>query len=180
MTASVGAEEGVGVGTASQTKTGANAVIHIRNKVRHTLSSDLIGFNVEDLVFQTYGGVYSQLLHGQDFEEHAEIEDLLPVTPFWKRFLYLRRQPDGEVKLVTWAVERGDRSREYGGIKVDVTNCCVPLDQFAPEAQAQFRERITGDRQINRYWRAVPSDEARGKLHADDQCGVQWLAGSDI
>ena len=35
----------------------------------HRASIRLNGANVEDLNFQCYGGMYSQLLYGQDFED---------------------------------------------------------------------------------------------------------------
>ena len=39
-------------------------------------SFQLNGANLEDLNFQTYNGMYSQLLHGQDFEEHIDVNFL--------------------------------------------------------------------------------------------------------
>jgi hypothetical protein len=37
-------------------------------KIVNTATDRLNGANVEDLNFQCYGGMYSQLLYGQDFE----------------------------------------------------------------------------------------------------------------
>ena len=48
------------------------ATIHIdaRQKL-HRITPLFIGVNLEDLNFQTYGGLYSQLLHGEAFQEHG-------------------------------------------------------------------------------------------------------------
>jgi hypothetical protein len=40
----------------------------------------LIGANLEDLNYQIYGGLYSQLLHGECFEEHVDPSSLLGLT----------------------------------------------------------------------------------------------------
>lgn len=140
------------------------AVIHVRNKVLHRLSPNLIGFNFEDLNSQTYGGVYSQLLYGQDFEEHVDLDDLMPVPPGGHKYLYLRRQPDHSVNLVTYGVERGDLRDEQDHLKVDVANRRVPLEQFTPELQARIRGRMTGDQQVSCYWRPTLGKEAQGRF----------------
>jgi alpha-L-arabinofuranosidase len=140
------------------------AVIHVRNNVLHRLSPNLIGFNFEDLNSQTYGGVYSQLLYGQDFEEHVDLDDLMPVPPGGHKYLYLRRQPDGGVNLVTYGVERGDPRDTQDHLKVDVGNRRVPLEQFAPELQARIRSRMTGDQQVSCYWRAVRGKDPEGRF----------------
>jgi hypothetical protein len=41
-------------------------------KVVHRITPHMIGLNLEDLDFQTYGGLYSQLIHGEAFQEHVD------------------------------------------------------------------------------------------------------------
>lgn len=140
------------------------ASILVRNVVMHSLSPNLIGFNFEDLNSQTYGGVYSQLLYGQDFEEHVDLDDLMPVPPGGKKYFYLRRMTGGEVKLTTYGVERGDLRDELDHLKVDVKNQCVPLEQFTPELQAKIRSRIGGDQQVSCYWRPFCEKRAQARF----------------
>ena len=46
------------------------------NDILHERPTSLIGGNIEDLNFQLYGGLYSQLLHGECFEEHVDPTEL--------------------------------------------------------------------------------------------------------
>ena len=144
------------------------ATIHIRNQVLHRLSPNLIGFNLEDLNYQIYGGVYSQLLQGQDFEEQVDIDDLMPVPSERMKYLYLRRQPDGSVKLVSFGLERGDRRERFEGLKdgprQDLDFKCIPLEQFPPDVQAEIHKRIAGDRQVSYFWRPIVGGTARARF----------------
>ena len=42
------------------------------DRVLHRLSDWMIGANLEDLNYQCAGGLYSQLIHGENFEEPAK------------------------------------------------------------------------------------------------------------
>ncbi len=140
------------------------ASIRVSNKILHKLSPNLTGFNLEDLNYQTYGGLDSQLLHGQDFEEHVDVDDLLPVSEREKRFFYLRRTTDNKINLVTYGVERASRDEKFARLRIDVENRLVPWEQFPPDVQTEMNRRITGERQISYYWRALTSIDARAKF----------------
>ncbi|MCE5326651.1 MAG: family 16 glycoside hydrolase [Planctomycetaceae bacterium] len=50
----------------------AKATLRVQtNRVLHRLSPLMIGANLEDLNYQCYGGLYSQLLHGEHFQENS-------------------------------------------------------------------------------------------------------------
>lgn len=69
------------------------------SKKLHQASEKLFGANVEDLNFQGYGGMYSQLLYGQDFEEFIDVDFLdLPTEEPNVRSMV------GAVRYVTFVV----------------------------------------------------------------------------
>lgn len=52
---------------------GQQATIRVdATSVLHQVNPRYIGVNLEDLNHECYGGLYSQLIHGESFQEHIE------------------------------------------------------------------------------------------------------------
>ena len=61
------------IGGDTEVKVNVNNIIVERER-------SLIGANIEDINFQLYGGLYSQLIHGECFEEHVDPSELLGLN----------------------------------------------------------------------------------------------------
>ena len=151
----------------------------------HEASIQLNGANVEDLNFQCYGGMYSQLLYGQDFEEHIDVDflnlptevsnpksvigplrtvSMIVVDENGKPYLTLQCRrlpvlPIGYNMTPTYDVNSKD---PYLFTNSSRENVLRPLESFSDEEQKMILERVNGDKQISRYWREVNSGSARG------------------
>lgn len=139
-----------------------------------TVSKLFNGTNIEDLNNQTNGGLFSQLLHGEAFEENIEVDFLnLERKDYSKIYLVLdeRRIPH----LITqseiyWGVDWNNREEKY-----DFNSRCIydqrPFDfgprilsgwKFSgrflvfdsiPEATRKVMlERINGPEQVSKFW----------------------------
>ncbi len=143
----------------------------------HRVSERVNGANVEDLNFQCYGGMYSQLLYGQDFEEHVDVDFLdLP-----ERVTNLKSMT-GPLRTITFIIldKNGKpyyttqpRSQGFNPLGNPVTKTweladgriprsIFPVDSLSPDKRKILLERVNGDKQISRYWREVNSGPAKG------------------
>jgi len=155
------------------------------SKKSHKAPVTLNGANMEDLNFQCYGGMYSQLLYGQDFEENIDVDFLnLPDTvtnpksvigPLrtvsmivldenGKPYLTLQCRrlpilPIGNKNTATYDVSSKDPFLFVNSSREKVLR---PLESFTAEEQKMILERVNGDKQISRYWREVNSGSAKG------------------
>jgi len=155
------------------------------SKKAHKASISLNGANVEDLNFQCYGGMYSQLLYGQDFEEHIDVDFLnLPDTvsnpksvigPLrWVSMIvldengkpYLTLQcrrlpvlPIGYTNTPPYDVNSKD---PYLLVNASREKVLRTLESFSNDEQKMILEKVNGDKQISRYWREVSSGSAKG------------------
>lgn len=159
----------------------------------HKASIKLNGANIEDLNFQTYGGVYSQLLYGQDFEEHIDVDFLNLST----KSEYINSADPVEAMMVGPArygtyVVFDEKSRPYVtrvafsvginpmGFPVKKTYEIestkpehlwfipkklevLPVDSLPANQRKQILDKINGDEVISRFWRKVNFGNAKGK-----------------
>lgn len=156
------------------------------SKKLHEASIKLNGANVEDLNFQCYGGMYSQLLYGQDFEEHIDVDFLnLPETvsnpksvigPLrWVSMLVLdekgkpyltlqcRRLPVLPIGEKGTTVSYDVYSKDpFLFVNSSRENVLKPLESFTADEQKMIVERMNGDKQISRYWREINTGTAKG------------------
>jgi alpha-N-arabinofuranosidase len=151
------------------------------SKKLHQASIRLNGTNMEDLNFQTYGGIYSQLLYGQDFEEHVDVDFLnLPTevpdmrsTNKLSRYLtFVVLDEKGKPYLTTQTVYyKGNIGINPVGNPVTkpyeldskrIPKSIVPLESLSKEEQKLLLEKVYGDKQISRYWKEVNSGNAKG------------------
>ncbi|HLN20364.1 MAG TPA: hypothetical protein VK213_04700 [Bacteroidales bacterium] len=162
-----------------------NSILIDASKKLFKASDRLNGSNLEDLNFQCYMGLYSQLLHGQDFEEHIDVDFLnLPSTyqneggnlrnPLrYVTFIVLDEK--GTPYLTTRVTEgAGDGIDPVGYPKIqhyEINSKNVPIDvrplnnyvTILTKAQQQMViDRVNGEKQISRYWREINSGTAKG------------------
>ena len=142
----------------------------------------LIGGNIEDLNFQLYGGLYSQLLHGECFEEHVDPTELFnlkgserfavwilldeqgqPVLRhFSGRSIKVRLyEPDGTVKSKRSAQGEKKKSEVASLSFVDGS---LFANELPAEQEKKLLELATGDSQVSRHWRKEQSGSAQGKF----------------
>jgi alpha-N-arabinofuranosidase len=147
------------------------------SKKLHSATDRLNGANVEDLNFQCYGGMYSQLLYGQDFEEHVDV-DFMNLSTEATNY----KSMTGPARTITFVVldENGKpyittQPRSVGinplGYPVGhtyeinskrVPGVILPNDSLSEKDQKILIERLTGDKQISRYWREYNTGSAKG------------------
>lgn len=150
------------------------------SKKLHRTSIQLNGTNIEDLNFQCYGGIYSQLLYGQDFEEHVDVDFLdLPVksenlrggTGPARYVTFIVLDENGKPYLTTRTVYfYGDEGINPVGNPVtkpyelnshSLPGTVIPLDSLTLNEQKLLLERVNGDKQISRYWREYNTGNAQ-------------------
>lgn len=174
---------------------GQNKTIKIDASVKkHSASIKLNGTNIEDLNYQTYGGVYSQLLYGQDFEEHIDVDFLnlstestylnsadpveaMMVGPArYGTYIVLDEKARPYITKVAFSV--GINPMEYPVKKkyeVESTRPehlwfipknleVFPVDSLPANQKKMILDRINGDEQISRFWRKVNFGNAKGKF----------------
>lgn len=138
------------------------------------------GTNIEDINNQTNGGVFSQLLHGEAFEENVEVDFLnLDRADYSKIYLVLdeRRVPhlltQSDVYTpVTW----NNLTEQYDFNSKDVYNArpfnrphvisgyrfptrFLVFDSLPAEIQRTMLERINGREQISRFWNKLTTGD---------------------
>ncbi len=141
-------------------------------KVMVSREHSLIGANIEDLNYQLYGGLYSQLIHGECFEEHVDPCMLLGLQ--------------GKDRLRVWTVinDQGIPVLRYfrgvdWGQAVSHRPAVVPTSRYGdlnfvlpdlssdslPESLAyEFLNLATGNEQISRHWQKVQSGDVSGNF----------------
>lgn len=146
----------------------------------------LIGGNIEDLNFQLYGGLYSQLLHGECFEEHVDPTDLFQLKGSERFAIWVLPDEKGQPVLKHF----GGRGRLYnddgtvstepalgsifanagGQQKVVKIGMLTFKDSILLPADLPggYGERLiglaTGSRQVSRHWRTVETRSAKGQF----------------
>ncbi len=138
-----------------------------------TVSKLFNGTNIEDLNNQTNGGLFSQLLHGEAFEENIDIDFLnVKRADYSKLYVVLdeRRIPH----LITQSdiyhrVNWNNLSEEYDFYSKDIYDATpfnepkmisglkfpgrfLPFDSLPANIQKTMLERINGDEQVTKYW----------------------------
>lgn len=142
------------------------------------------GTNIEDLNNQTNGGVFSQLLHGEAFEENVDVDFLhLDRKDYSKIYLVLddRRIPH----LITQSdiyhkIQWNNSGDKYDFTTHDIYNSSpfkkpeilsgwnfrgrfLVFDSLPPQIQTIMLERINGDEQISKFWDKMISGTPRYK-----------------
>jgi len=150
------------------------------SKKLHTVTDRVNGANMEDLNFQCYGGMYSQLLYGQDFEEHVDVDfmnlatettDYKSMTGPLRTITFVVLDENGKPYITTQPLSYRSmgvnplgnpvtQSYEINSIRYD--RSILPVDSLSSSDQETLTYMVTGDKQISRYWREINTGTARG------------------
>lgn len=138
-----------------------------------TVSKLFNGTNIEDLNNQTNGGIFSQLLHGEAFEENIDVDFLnlsredyskVYVVLDERRIPHLKSQTD-IYHRITW----NNREEKYDFNSKDIYDTrplkhpriisgwrfpgqFLPFDSLPENIRKTMWERINGNEQISKYW----------------------------
>ena len=156
-------------------------------KIVHVIDDRIIGCNIEDLNYQCYGGVYSQLLHGESFEEHVDPGEVLGLTGKDRLAMFVKTGQQGQIELRAF-LGRGwspALARQILGIAGKGSAEVTPDDLPADKRRALL-DLATGQRQVSRQWRPVVSGSAkgafqfvrRGTFNGNQSQGIRFVSGS--
>jgi len=142
------------------------------NRVIAERPHSLIGGNIEDLNWQLYGGLYSQLLHGESFEENIGV-DWLALPEHQAIQIWVGADENGGPLLRhftgrNWWDARDPRGRDRGKVTlgpITFTDGLARPQDLPPAIADELRRRFTGDEQISRHWAKVQSGTASGTFH---------------
>ena len=147
----------------------------------------LIGANIEDINFQLYGGLYSQLIHGECFEEHVDPSELLGLNGRDRLAVWVimdeQNRPILTYNAGTSLIYNNGRSvtglygsdgLSFGRRAIDVRNpklgslkftggVLLP-EELPEELRKQLMTLATGDAQVSRHWRPVQIGTATGSF----------------
>lgn len=141
------------------------------NRLLHKVPREVIGVNLEDLNFQTYGGLYSQLIHGESFQENID-SAVLGLTGRDRLGVYVVENARGELGL------RSGRSANFArqalGLKLQpepLPGAAPPpaepgafadrgiqptvlLSELSEDKRAALLDAASPQRRVSRQWRS--------------------------
>ena len=124
----------------------------------HRITPRFIGFNLEDLNYQTYGGLYSQMLFGESFQEHVD-SAMLGLGSAARNKVFVGENDWGQLEL--WGFRgRGwehDVAREVLGLPLKSQSVPLALEELHPLQRQLLRSEAAGDRALSRHWKAFES-----------------------
>jgi len=147
------------------------ATIHVQaDKILHGVTPRMIGVNLEDLNYQCYGGLYSQLLYGENFEEHMD-SDILGLTGKDRLQVFVEENEQGGIELWGFRGAGWDHNivRRILGLPADKSNRPVGAGELPPDKRKLLIERATGDEQVSRHWCKVQRATAKGTFQFERQ-----------
>jgi hypothetical protein len=125
----------------------------------------MIGANIEDLNYQCYGGLYSQLLYGENFEEHID-SDVLGLSAKDRLQVFIEENERGDIEVWGFAGSRWDHNiaRRILGLPPKKPDMPVAAGDLPPDKRRLLLDRATGDEQVSRHWRKRQTGSAKGSL----------------
>jgi alpha-L-arabinofuranosidase len=148
---------------------GATIRVHA-DKVLHRVTEWMIGANIEDLNYQCYGGLYSQLLYGESFQEHVDC-DVLGITGKDRLYVLIEENDRGEIEVWgrgTWRWEH-DGARRILHLPPQGISRPIAMSELPAERREALLRKATGDEQLSRHWRKLHSGSAQGSLRFERQ-----------
>ena len=143
-------------------------------KVLHRVTPLYIGVNMEDLNYQCYGGLYSQLIHGESFQEHVD-SAVLGLTGRERLKVYIGESESGELQV--WGIRT--RQWEHNGARevlglplkpeeaptqfgVRPAGIPVALDELPADKRQALLASASPERAVSRQWRSLEIGSAKG------------------
>jgi len=142
------------------------------NKILGRVAPQVIGVNLEDLNYQVYGGLYSQLIDGESFQENID-SAVLGLKGTERLAVYVTENDAGELQLR--AGRSANTVRQILGLKLQPEPPAgppaepgvfamphgpvptVPLSELPPDMRAALLEAARPERRVSRQWRAIES-----------------------
>ena len=148
-------------------------------RVLHQLNPRYIGVNLEDLNYECYGGLYSQLIHGESFQEHID-SGLLGLTDRQRLRVFVGENERGQLEL--WGI-RGriwgiNAAREALGLPpraeeaqpeaaLRTTETPIPLEELQEGQRRALLANANPERWVSRQWRSLETGSAKGTFGFD-------------
>jgi alpha-L-arabinofuranosidase len=155
------------------------ATININtNDVLLIRPQSLIGANIEDLNNQLYGGLYSQLIYGEGFEEEIGV-DFLGLSEQEKLKIWVRRDDKNQPYLWYFAgkgypaaneIEKESRNKFRKPVTLGpltFTSLFLATNELPGDLGEELTIRFSGNEQISRHWSKVQSNTAEGAFTLD-------------
>ncbi|MDR0896032.1 MAG: hypothetical protein LBN06_12185 [Prevotellaceae bacterium] len=153
-----------------------------------TVSKLFNGTNIEDLNNQTNGGVFSQLLHGEAFEENVDIDFLnLPVNDYVKVYVVLdeMRRPHflsqaNIYNRITW----NNLSEKYDFNSKDIYSTLIPQRRGNQPPRPIRPDKIGPLKFYGRFmvYDSIPEairNELTQRINGDEQISRYWTKVAD-
>jgi len=123
----------------------------------------MIGTNLEHLNNQCYGGIYSQLLYGENFEEHVDPTNVLRLTGRDQLRMHIIQNEDGQYEL--WGFDKGVNgskiARKILGLEGEGP---VTPEQWPEVYRDTLIELASGGRQVSRHWQPIITGTAKARF----------------
>ena len=148
-------------------------------RVLHQVNPRYIGVNLEDLNHECYGGLYSQLIHGESFQEHID-SAILGLTDRQRIRVFVGEDERGQLEL--WGL-RGriwgiNAAREALGLpprpeealpeaQLRTTETPIPLEELREPQRRALLAHANPERWVSRQWRSVETGSASGTFGFD-------------
>jgi alpha-L-arabinofuranosidase len=163
------------------TASGQQATIRVdATSVLHQVNPRYIGVNLEDLNHECYGGLYSQLIHGESFQEHIDPGPIFALTDRQRIRVFVGENERGQLEL--WGI-RGriwgiNAAREALGLPPNAeearpenalrtTERPIPLEELREDQRRVLLANANPERWVSRQWRSFESGSARGTFGFD-------------
>lgn len=145
--------------------TTSSASIHIdATQITSCLPDLAIGVNLEDLNYQTYGGLYSQLLYAESFQEHLD-SSVLGLTGKDRLQVFVEESPAGELQIAGWDGHRWtyNLARQLLGLPKKDDAIPVAVRELS-SVQKDALESAMNGKQVSRHWTAFHSGSAEAEF----------------
>jgi len=139
-------------------------------RIRRRVTERMIGANIEDLNYQCYGGIYSQLIYGESFQEHVD-SDILGLTGKDRLHVFVEENQQGDIEVWgrTGSGWKHDIARQILGLPPKDAKEPIGVDELPADRRALLLARATGDEQVSRHWGKIQTGSAKGALKFERQ-----------
>lgn len=124
--------------------------------------------NLEDLNYQVYGGLYSQMLYGENFQEYID-SHALGVSEREHLQTFIETDRNGQVQVWGWDGRgwKHNLARKFLGLPLAADSQPIELIELSASQRATLEAAAQPTRQVVRHWRAYRQGTARGSYGID-------------